>query len=254
MTKVVKYPVYPITFAYVNGIFFGLNFELPYLFVLILLIAGIFSFWWIHRKQLRNSFKTTYVAVNHLAIYIIFASLGHLSFGFHNQKTIINDLSQNEFQIEVEEVLKSNAYSHRMYAKLLNDETQSKVLVTFSKENPAPHNGHIYQVRGTIQEVAEPRNLQDFNYKEFLARKKIHYRIQSNDKVVKIAENKSLMIYIDDFRLFLMNRFSAMGYDAKTKGFIEALLLVLKLIWMKKYNNSLKIWEFFIFWLFPVCT
>src|SRR5690554_5536086 len=229
MTKVVKYPVYPITFAYVNGIFFGLNFELPYLFVLILLIAGIFSFWWIHRKQLRNSFKTTYVAVNHLAIYIIFASLGHLSFGFHNQKTIINDLSQNEFQIEVEEVLKSNAYSHRMYAKLLNDETQSKVLVTFSKENPAPHNGHIYQVTGTIQEVAEPRNLQDFNYKEFLARKKIHYRIQSNDKVVKIAENKSFMVYIDDFRLFLMNRFSAMGYDAKTKGFIEALLFGAKI-------------------------
>ena len=229
MTKVVKYPVYPITFAYVNGIFFGLNFELPYLFVLILLIAGIFSFWWIHRKQLRNSFKTTYVAVNHLAIYIIFASLGYLSFGFHNQKITINDLSQNEFQIEVEEVLKSNAYSHRMYAKLLNNKTQPKVLVTFSKENPAPHNGHIYQVTGTIQEVAEPRNLQDFNYKEFLARKKIHYRIQSNDKVVKIAENKSFMVYIDDFRLFLMNRFSAMGYDAKTKGFIEALLFGAKI-------------------------
>src|SRR5690554_8210480 len=96
MTKAVKYPVYPITFAYVNGIFFGLNFQLPNLSVLILLITGIFSLWSIHRKQLRNSFKTTYVAVNHLAIYIIFASLRHLSFGFHNQKTIINDLSQKD--------------------------------------------------------------------------------------------------------------------------------------------------------------
>src|SRR5690606_1976954 len=212
MTKVVKYPVYPITFAYVNGIFFGLNFELPYLFVLILLIAGIFSFWWIHRKQLRNSFKTTYVAVNHLAIYIIFASLGYFSFSYHNQKITINDLSQNEFQIEVEEVLKSNAYSHRMYAKFLNDETQPKVVVTFSKENPAPHNGHIYKLTSTNQEVAEPRNLQNYNYQEFLARKKIHYRIQSTDKVVKIAKNKCFMVNIDDFRLFLMKRFYAMGY------------------------------------------
>src|SRR5690606_35765728 len=229
MAKVVKYPIYPITFAYVYGIFFGLYIKLPLLFVLSLLLSGIFSFWWTHQKQLKNSFNKSLIAVNHLALFLVFSALGSFSFQQYNQKVELKDLNQTEFTIEVDEVLKSNAYSHRMYAKLLNNDKKPRVLVTFSKENSVPKNGFVYQMTGTVREVAEPRNLLDFNYKEFLAGKNIHYRIQSSDKVVKVAENKNLLIYIDDFRLFLMNRFSTMGYDAKTKGFIEALLFGAKI-------------------------
>src|SRR5690554_5768380 len=224
MTKVVKYPIYPITFAYVNGIFFGLNFKLPSYFVFLLLVVGLFSFCWVHQKQLKNSFNKRLITTNYVAIYLVFSTLGYFSFQQHNQKVELKDLSQTEFTIEVDEVLKSNAYAHRMYARLLSESQKPRVLVTFSKENEMPKNGFVYQMVGTVREVAEPRNLYDFNYKSFLERKKIHYRINSNEKVVKIAEHKNFLVHIDDFRLSLMDQFSKMGYDTKTKGFIEALL------------------------------
>lgn len=224
MAKVVKYPIYPIAFAYVGGIFFG-AFWTPAPFYLTLLCSiGILLYIWLHLKQFRKSFVNTYAVATHLSVYLIFISLGAFSFFMHNQKVEVTDLNQKEFIVKVDEVLKSNAYAHRMYARLLNNEKHPRVLITFSKENPTPKNGFVYKVFGTIRKVDAPRNPYDFNYKQFLERKKIYYRIHSNEMVLKLAAHKDFLVVIDEIRLFMVAQFSKMGYDTKTQGFIEALL------------------------------
>lgn len=147
-----------------------------------------------------------------------------MSYHFHNQKIVVQDLSQTEFTVEVVEVLRSNKYAHRVYAKLLSDEKAPKVLVSFPNSESKPEEGSVYKLIGTIKEVAAPQNLHGFNYKEYLVHKKIHYQIQSYHKVFKIAEHKNLLIYIHDLRASLIERFSKLNYNTKTKGFIEALL------------------------------
>lgn len=223
-SKVVKYPMYPITFAYVNGIFFGLNFKLPTFFVLCFLVFTSAIFFWLHQKQLKNPFKSFYTLYNFLVIYLVFASIGYLSYYFHNQKIVVPDLSQTEFTVEAVEVLKSNSYSHRVYAKLLNNKGNTKVLLTFPNSEPKPEEGCVYKVIGVIKEVAEPQNLFGFNYKEYLAHKRIHYQIHSYHKVFKVDERKTFLIYIHHLRSSLIERFSKLNYNTKTKGFIEALL------------------------------
>lgn len=224
MAKVVKYPIYPIAFAYVGGIFFGAFWAPTTFFMTLLFLVGAILFTWFHLKQFRKSFVNAYSTGTYLAVSLIFISLGAFSFLIHNQKVEVTDLNQNEFTIEVDEVLKSNAYAHRMYARLLSDEKQPRVLVTFSKENPMPKNGFVYKLFGTIREVDAPKNPHDFDYKQFLERKKIHYRIHSNEKVLKLAAHKGFLVVIDDVRLSMVEQFSKMGYDKKTQGFIEALL------------------------------
>lgn len=224
MAKVIKYPIYPIAFAYVSGIFFGALWVPTVTFVILMFLLGIILFAWTHLKQFKKSYVNNYSIVTYISLLLVFSSIGAFNFSIHNQKIEITDLTQTEFTIQVDEVLKSNAFSHRMYARLLSEESQPRVLVTFSKENALPQNGFVYQMIGTIREVAPPKNLHDFDYKQYLDHKKIHYRINSNEKVVKLAENKDFLVVIDDVRLSMVEQFSKMGYDAKTKGFIEALL------------------------------
>lgn len=239
MTKVVKYPIYPITFAYVNGIFIGLNFKLSVVLMICFAILGFFLLVYLHKKQQKYSFKSSLSLFNFLAIFLTFTSLGYVSYHFHNQKVEIENLSQTEFTIKVDEVLKPNAYSHRIYAKLLDHKDKPLILVSFSNQNEKPKEGSVYKLIGSIKEIPESRNLHDFSYKDYLAQKRIHYQIHSNQKVFKIGEQKDLLTFIDELRGFLINRFLDLGYDAKTNGFIEALLFG------KKNNLDYDIYEQF---------
>lgn len=223
-----KYPIYPITFSYVSGIFCGFYFKLPNAVVLSVALLSFVALVSLYILQRNKGFNNKLNLFTILAVFAVFSSLGFLSYTFNNKPVIIDDLSQKEFMIKVTDVLKSNAYSHRMYADLVSQKQETKVLVTFSNKTPIPKVGNIYKLVGTIKKVPEPRNLYDFNYSEYLRLKNIHYQITSYNQPFKIKEEKSFQSVIVSGRDYLTAQFSKLGYSEKTQGFIQALLFGIK--------------------------
>lgn len=228
MSKVMKYPIYPITFSYVSGIFCGFYLKLPDIAVVSVAVLSFVTLLSLYLLQRNKGFNNKLNLFTILAVFSAFSSLGFLSYSFNNKPVIIDDLSAKEFTIKVTDVLKSNAYSHRMYADLLSQKEQPKVLVTFSNKTAIPKVGTVYKMVGTIKKVAEPRNLYDFNYSEYLRLKNIHYQITSYHEPFKITEEKSFQSIIINGRDYLTAQFSKLGYSEKTQGFIQALLFGIK--------------------------
>lgn len=219
-----KYPIYPITFSYVSGIFCGFYLKLPVIAVVLVASLSFVALLTLYILQRNKGFNSKLNVFTILAVFLAFLSLGFLSYSFNNKPVIINDLNQKEFTIKVTDVLKSNAYSHRMYADLLSEKEQPKVLVSFSNKVPIPKVGAVYKLVGTIKKVPEPRNLYDFDYSEYLRLKHIHYQITSYNEPFKITEEKSFQSIIVGGRDYLTAQFSKLGYSEETQGFIQALL------------------------------
>src|SRR5690606_6073419 len=118
MNKVMKYPIYPITFSYVSGIFCGFYFKLPDIVVLSVAALSVVALFFLYILQRNKGFSGKFNVFTILAVFVAFSSLGFLSYSFNNKPVIIDDFNQKEFTIKVTDVLKSNAYSYRMYADL----------------------------------------------------------------------------------------------------------------------------------------
>ena len=190
MKKVMKYPIYPITFSYVIGIFIGLNFKLPVVLMICFLILGFFLLVYLHKKQQKYSFKSSLSLFNFLAIFFVFTSLGYVSYHFHNQKVEIGKSFSTEFTIKVDEVLKSNVYSHRMYAKLLDHKDKPLILLSFSNQNEKPKEGSVNKLIGIIKEIPESRNLHDFSYKDYLAQSGFIIKFIRIKRFLRLANRK----------------------------------------------------------------
>ncbi len=223
-----KYPIYPITFSYVSGIFCGFYLKLPDIVVVSVAVLSFVTLLSLYLLQRNKGFNNKLNLFTILAVFGAFSSLGFLSYSVNNKPVIIDDLNAKEFTIKVTDVLKSNAYSHRMYANLMSQKDQPKVLVTFSNKSDIPKVGAVYKLVGTIKKVAEPRNLYDFNYSEYLRLRNIHYQITSYHEPFKIKEEKSFQSIIISGRDYLTAQFSKLGYSDKTQGFIQALLFGIK--------------------------
>ena len=223
-----KYPIYPITFSYVSGIFCGFYFKLPDIVVLSVAVLSFITLLFLYILQRNKGFNNKLNVFTILAVFVGFSSLGFLSYNFNNKSVIVDNLNQKEFTIKVTDVLKSNAYSHRMYADLVSKKEQPKVLVSFLNKAPVPKVGTVYKLVGTIKKVPTPRNLYDFNYSEYLRLKHIHYQITAYNEPFKIKEEKSFQSIIVGGRDYLTAQFSKLGYSEETQGFIQALLFGIK--------------------------
>lgn len=223
-----KYPIYPITFSYVSGIFCSFYFKLPTAVVVWAAVISFMALVSLYILQRTKGFNSKLNLLTILAVFVAFASLGSLSYSFNNKTVRIDNLHEKEFTIKVTDVLKSNAYSHRMYANLVSHSQHPKVLVTFSNKAAIPKIGTIYKLVGSIKKVPEPRNLYDFNYSAYLQLKNIHYQITSYNEPFKVKEEKSFQSIIVGGRDYLTAQFSKLEYSEKTQGFIQALLFGIK--------------------------
>ena len=228
MKKVMKYPIYPITFSYVSGIFCSHYFRLPFLVPLTLVTLAFVVLIYLYFSQRNIGFKNLPNSITWVVVCVLFLSMGACMHHVANQKVKVDDLNQTQFTIQIDEVLKSNQYAHRAYATLLSEIEKPQVVISYPKESCLPRVGEIYKMVGTINEVAAPRNLYDFNYKQYLQHKQIYYQINSYHAPVKIGEEQSFNSLVVSLRDYLVSQFSHLGYDAKTQGFAEALLFGIK--------------------------
>src|SRR5690606_14143599 len=223
-----KYPIYPITFSYGSGIFCSHYFGLPFLMPLILGTLAFVVFISLYFSQRNRRFRVLTNTILRMVVCVLLLSMGACMHQVSNQKVKVEDLSKTQFTIKIDEVLKSNQYAHRAYATLLSETNKPQVVISYPKESHLPRVGEVYKVVGTINEVAAPRNLYDFNYKQYLQHKQINYQINSYHAPVKVGEEQSLNSLVVSLRDYLVSQFSHLGYDAKTQGFAEALLFGIK--------------------------
>src|SRR5690606_22548091 len=228
MRKVMKYPIYPITFSYVSGIFFSqyLNISLNMLWLVTLILCSILFVYTILKTK--KFFTTLHTLKFGSLICLLFVLLGILTYKLHNQHIPINDLKQTEFTVKITDVLKSNSYAHRAYAEVISESKNPKVVLNSPVISDKFEVGGVYKILGTINIVNEPRNSYDFNYKKYLQNKNIYYQLNTSHAPYKIGKEESLSVKIIEFRNFLINQFSKLGYNQSTKGFVEALLFGIK--------------------------
>lgn len=224
MKKVMKYPIYPIAFSYAGGIFFGLNFRLsfPVAFavctipVLLLFIIGVYA-----RKSAFDYKRNLYFL---LCLYFAFASLGYFVFMLHNQPVKIRNPEQQVFTVRVNEVLRSSARNHRFYGTLWASPVPVEVVGYIPATDRVPETGTIYTMVGRIAEIPGKKNPLDFDYRNYLAKKKIYYQVTAQYPVTEAGSHTTLHKKVLDFRHNLTDKFSDLGYGEKVKGFAEALL------------------------------
>src|SRR5690606_11592549 len=161
MKKVMKYPIYPITFFYVSGVFCSLYLRLPFSVVLVAFILSLLVPLFLYFIPKKEGFYPKRNLFTLAAVCLTFASLGFLIHHFKNRQVDISDLTKQEFTLKITEVLKPNAYSQRVYADLLSNDQKPSVLVSFSNKGSLPKVGAVYKLTGTITEIPEPRNLYD---------------------------------------------------------------------------------------------
>lgn len=223
-----KYPIYPITFSYVSGIFCSHFFGLGLIMPLFLVCAAFVTLIFLYLTQVNKGFYYVTNNVTWLVICILFLGLGASVHNLNNKKASIENLNQTEFTIQIDEVLKSNLFAHRAYGTLLSDSLKPRIVLSFPNTHKSPIVGEIYKMVGSISEVAPPRNSYDFNYKQYLEHKQIYYQVRSYHPPVKIAEVVSFNSVSVSIRNYLVKQFKHLGYDAKTQGFTEALLFGIK--------------------------
>ena len=192
MKKVMKYPIYPITFSYVIGIFVAII--LGYRFLCLWYCYHFFfavALLNLYFTQLNQGLFTSKLnTLTIVTVCIVFSALGSLIYKINNLKIVVNDLNTNEFTVKVREVLKSNKYAHRAYADLISHKNHPKVVLSFPSKNTLPKVGNVYKIVGTIKKIPAPQNLYDFNYKNYLQHKQIYYQITTYQSPVKIAQTK----------------------------------------------------------------
>lgn len=228
MKKVMKYPIYPIAFSYVSGIFFGLNFRLPLHAAFILFGLSLFLLLVLYFFKNAGSFDFKRNMYFFFCVFMIFSSLGCLVFTLYNQPVKIRNLQQNEFTVRIDEVLRSSARNHRFYGTLSASPKPVNVLGYMPAAGQKPQVGAVYKMVGRIAEIPVVKNPQGFDYRNYLSRKRIYYQITSYYPVIEAGNQNTPNKSIHQLRNSLVGRFSDLGYDARVRGFTEALMFGVK--------------------------
>lgn len=223
-----KYPIYPIAFSYVGGIFFGLNFRLPVyaacsIFGCSLLLLLVL---YIRKRAVSFNYRSNLYFL--FLLFSTFSSLGCLVFTLYNQPVELQNPGQGIFTVRVDEVLRSSARNHRFYGTLAASPKPLRVVGYLPATGQKPETGTIYRMVGRVTDVPAPKNPLSFDYRDYLSKKRIYYQVTAYRPVVEAGSQNTLNKKVSQLRNSLVDRFSDLGYDARVRGFTEALLFGIK--------------------------
>ena len=223
MKKVMKYPIYPITFSYVNGIFFGLYFQsyLNYYLILTLLSFILFLIYKLKRAKTFSNYNTV---ITLCFIFFVFSALGFLNYKIRNNYVNLHHIENSEITLIIKDNLKANAYNNRAYANAIVENKEIKVLFQYPKTDIILTPGTIVKTVGNLKPIADKKNPYDFDYKTYLKNKRIYYQVETYSKPIVISYKKSLLRPLYNLQHYITSKIKELGYNPKTTGFIEGLL------------------------------
>lgn len=226
--KIIKYPVIPITIAFVVGIFFAKNIyswfsETVLYFIIGSLLSIIIIFYfasfrlWLHLRKLM------------LPLFLVlFFLVGSVNYRLNNIPPSASELSSSVGQIKVTKVLKPNKTHDRYEASFFpKDKTIAPFNILFysSKKQPKLHIGSVGMDSVSIHHIPPPKSPMDFDYAAYLANKNIYFQAYATSNYSPVGTVKSWRWYIAQVRQTILNSFeSSEMYSDENKKFIGALL------------------------------
>nr|WP_297306794.1 ComEC/Rec2 family competence protein [uncultured Flavobacterium sp.] len=219
-----RYPIIPIAFFYVNGIFFSnqiievFSIELIWCFITFFFLILI-SFQFTFLKKRINPFLET------LCFLFLFFFVGISS--FQNVRTE-NKIPVNEFQygvITINEVLKSNSYQNRYFANFVSTTNiEQKILLYQAKDSLKLKVGDQLAVTIFVETIPIAKNPYQFDYANYLKNKQIFIQAKLPENYLPLARSENLKFQLLYFRETLMNSFKIHHFTPEVNGVVNALL------------------------------
>lgn len=248
--KLLNFIVIRLSLFFLLGIFLGLKFSVSIHHLLIGLCIGILVLIISHFAYLK-SFKTNYV-FSILAL-LVFTLIGMLASTIkrpiHQQDHLIHHVKENEAHLvkaEVIETLKSSNYYYKCVINVFEIDTltsQGKVLLQIPKEDFKNELkvGSQLVFKTELSPFEDPKNPQDFNYKEFMENRLILYQAKPKQLLSLQTKNQNLEAKAALLRNQIQFELSKTGFNQNQLGLIQALLLgQKKQIDKETYNNFSK--------------
>lgn len=222
MRKIMRYPVYPITFCYVNGIFFAKYFpfanNLLYPCIAFLLIWIFFLI-----KPPKQLYSVT-TLVLFTSILSVFFCAGALNYKKQIELPTIS-FTEDFFQVVILERLKPNPYSHRYYAEFYKENHKYGTFLIYQSIEESPyHVGEVLYDKLTLQPVTKSSIPYDFDYQDFLHSKGVSGQAYLTSQVQKIGVRKDFWYYLTHFRNVLLQSFEPYYESKNDRALIAGLL------------------------------
>ena len=231
-----KYPVYPITFSYVNGIFFANNFATSDFvsYSIGAFLLALFIYLVIKPFRLYSKRSSIYF----LIFCVTFFYLGSFQFQKHNSNIEFPEDAQF-YSLLVQDKLKDNAYSHRYFATIYSkDEKIGKVLLYHNlNENPYEVGDVLYD-KLSIQSVPKARTPFSFDYNNYLSYQSIFGQAYLSEACEKTSVHKNFMFYLNQLRKTLLDSYSPFYNDIDDQALVAGLLFGQKQDLSKDIENA----------------
>src|SRR5690606_10794666 len=206
MRKVMKYPIYPITFAYVNGIFFANYFAWHiswHFFALAISLFAILIWLGLHKSYTLYSIHSS---ISPFIIFVLGFLFGMINYSQNVNKQVIMPGVHNGYLI-IKEQLKSNEYSQRYFADFYTNGTNERVLIYFVNDTvslPIGANIYGYFETQTIRKATAPLQ---FDYATYLANRNVYKQMYLSEPYAILGIQKDFNYYLTHIRTSLLNKY-----------------------------------------------
>lgn len=236
--KLLNFTIIKLTACLILGIVIGYHFEVSVFnsIVLTSVLLGVLAIsFFIAKKQFR---KTVWFGI---AAFLSMTSIGVLTTSLHNQKHFSNHYLHyistenshlNTVTFRIREVLKPNRYYQKYVVDILKIEgqnTSGKCLLSIPKDSLALalKIDAVFLAKTEFQNVYEPLNPHQFNYKNYLEKKYIYHQLTLNEnELFEVNSNTTTLLgYADAIRSHINKKLKPFEFNPDELAIINALLL-----------------------------
>lgn len=227
MKNYVKYPIIPIAFFYVNGIFFSnqlveiFSIQLMWIFLLVVTFIFIFILFLFKFRQ-KYLLPKAFATLNVFLLFFLVGCVSYQSSKFENKLVIGN---QYLGVITINEVLRPNEFQNRYFGDFKTDSgIQQKILIYQNIKKPHLKIGDRLLTNVLINAISDAKNPYQFNYAKYLANKNIFVQTKLSDVYTNLESATGLYYQLLYFRTYLMKSFDIQHFSKEVKGVVYALL------------------------------
>lgn len=236
--KLLNFTIIKLTACLILGIVIGYHFEVSVFnsIVLTSVLLGVLAIsFFIAKKQFR---KTVWFGI---AAFLSMTSIGVLTTSLHNQKHFSNHYLHyistenshlNTATFRIREVLKPHRYYQKYVVDILKIEgqnTSGKCLLSIPKDSLALalKIDAVFLAKTEFQNVYEPLNPHQFNYKNYLEKKYIYHQLTLNEnELFEVNSNTTTLLgYADAIRSHINKKLKPFEFNPDELAIINALLL-----------------------------
>lgn len=123
--------------------------------------------------------------------------------------------------------IKNQVKNSAQYTNYITEDMQTKTPILLhlktSETNFYPNDELI--IHGKLTEIQSPKNPNQFNYKQFLSRKKIHYELYTNEVISLHKKGQGWKNWVVKSKEKTRNKLAEQGYTVESRSLISSMIL-----------------------------